>query len=628
MYKKVYRILCMLLFLIPASAFCQQAIPIDSLFNAADNEKADTARMKIYNTIANYYLDNNAGKAIEYLEKAKEIATNHKLALNIANNYYSLGYAYLVKADYDKSLYNYQQSTFIYEQLKDSFRLSNALLSIGNVYFDNKNAEKTNDYYDKAGAIIIALNDTSQVCNYYDTRGITYDQLGKYDSALKYLNKAYSLALKANLVSNAMNTLSNIGLSYKHINQTQKAINCFDTVLQYYKKVNTPPDMYASLYNNIGAAYSQANNFDKAIAAFTSSINLATQAGSTSIVMENYRNLSDMYGNMKNYEQQTVYLKKYYHLKDSIFTIDKSNQLTELESDYRIEKKNAELTKKEAEVTKQKSQRNFLLIIASSIFAVMLGFAFFYTRIRAKNKLLQQQNVQISNQKNELLTLNHVKDRLFSIISHDLRNPLVTLRSYLTLADNESISAEKKQMFKAQTMYAVSQTGDMLDNLLAWANMQIKNTRPAIIPVNVQDLVADAISSVKPQALQKQIEIEQQIFAETILGDYNILMIALRNLLTNAIKFSAEKKIVFIGSKKVNDRIYLSVKDEGIGLTEEQVIAINTNDSNSTNGTKGEKGSGLGLFLIKELLKNINASLLIESVPGTGSTFIISLPTR
>jgi tetratricopeptide (TPR) repeat protein len=300
MCKIVSRFLFLLFLLLPATAYCQSTIPIDSLLKAADEEKADTARMKIYNKIANYYMDNNAGKAIEYLEKAKEIATALKLKLKEANNFYSLGFCYKMKADYEKSLYNYQQSTFIYDQLKDSFRMSNALMSIGNVYFDNKDTEKTDFYYDKAGELIIALKDTVQLCSYYDTRGIVYDQLGKYDSALKYLNKAYRLALQNDLTSNAMGTLSNLGLTYKHIYQTQKALHCFDTVLVYYNKVNAPQDMYASLYNNIGATYSQANNFDKALAAFTKSITISKSAGSASTEMEDYRNVSDMYGNIRN----------------------------------------------------------------------------------------------------------------------------------------------------------------------------------------------------------------------------------------------------------------------------------------------------------------------------------------
>ena len=611
---------------IPVLCFCQQTIPLDSLLNAVDNEKADSNKIKIYNQLADYYMDNNAGKAIEYLEKSKDIANKLGLKLKEGDNYYSLGFCYLVKADFEKSLYNYQQSTFIYEKLKDSRRLANAYMSIGNVYFQNKDTVKTDLYYDKAEKIIIERKDTLQLSSMYDTRGITYDQLGKFDLALSYFRKAYNLAYAVHEADYYMNTLSNIGLTYKHQFKTAEALKCFDSVLVFSIKTGRANDQLASIYNNIAATNAQAGDYPDALQAFTKSIQYAKAAGSPGIEMENYHNISDMYGTMKNFEQQSVYLNKYYHLKDSLFTVDKTNQLTELESTYQIEKKNNELTKKDTELTKQRAQRNIFIIIALSIFVVLAGLAFFYSRIRKKNELLQQKNTQISEQKNELQTLNHVKDRLFSIISHDLRNPLVTLRSYLMLTDNDSLSAEKKHLFKVQTMNAVSQTGDMLDNLLAWANIQIKNTRANIIPLNCNDLVEDVVSNVKAQAFQKQINIVPQIAVETIPGDYDILTIALRNLLTNAIKFSSEKKEIKINCSQKADRILISVQDQGIGLSQDQIKNILDNKNGSTKGTQGEKGSGLGLFLIKELLQSIHAQLLIESEQGKGSTFIISLP--
>src|SRR5690606_1542671 len=123
------------------------------------------------------------------------------------------------------------------------------------------------------------------------------------------------------------------------------------------------------------------------------------------------------------------YLKKFHHLKDSIFTDENKNKLVELEADYMLEKKNAEILKKVAEVVKHTNERNFFIVIAAGILLLLGAGAFFYNRIRNNNALLKEKNIQISEQKNELLTLNHVKDRLFSIISHDLRNPLVTLRA-------------------------------------------------------------------------------------------------------------------------------------------------------------------------------------------------------
>lgn len=237
-----------------------------------------------------------------------------------------------------------------------------------------------------------------------------------------------------------------------------------------------------------------------------------------------------------------------------------------------------------------------------------------------------KKNEQINLQKKELETLNQVKDRLFSIISHDLRNPLVTLRSYLSLADDVTISPDKKELFKKSTMEAVTQTCEMLDNLLVWANMQIKNTTASINPVEIDDCVEDVLNTVQAQARHKNILLEKNITAAVALGDHTILTIAIRNILTNAIKFSNAGSSVYISSLRKNDEVQLLIKDEGIGMDEHQLSQLTLNQTETTRGTGNEKGSGLGIFLVKELLQKINGRLLIESEAGKGSCFTIVLP--
>lgn len=603
----------------------QNRFPADSLLRAADAAVSDTMRMKIYAQLADHYLDNNASKAIEYYEKARTIAAEHDRSLQVANFSYSIGYCYLLMANYNQSLLNYQRSVSIYEKLKDSFRLSNALMSIGNVHFQNKDRKKTNQYYKQAEQLALAMQDSLQLASVYDNRGIMYDQLHEYDSALLYGYKAYHIARMMNDTDFAMNSLSNIGLNYKHQFKTEQALNCFDTVQAWFIKSNAPVERMSMLYNNIGATQAQAGNYKKALEAFTKSIELARKTGSPTVEMENYRNMADMFDQMKDYKQASAYLRQYHHLKDSIFTLDNKNQLTELEAEYNLGKKNVEIVTQEAKIARQTSQRNASIAIAIATLLLLAGLAFFYLRIRKNNQLLTQKNLQINAQKNELQTLNHVKDRLFSIISHDLRNPLVTLRSYLSLADNDAVAPEKKMQFKVQTMQAVINTGDMLDNLLAWANVQIKNVKPAIVPTNIADCVWDTLQHTAAQAEQKQIDIRQHIVAATALADYDILSIALRNLLTNAIKYSEKGKTVFIESRVVDDKVHLSIRDEGIGLSPMQIDEILSNNSYSRAGTQGEKGSGLGLFLVQELLEKINASLHISSKPGEGSRFSIIL---
>lgn len=622
------KLFILLLTLVCCSAFsnAQSGKELDSLLKVLDTQKEDSNQQRTLSRIGSYYIDNNPGKALEYFERAAELAKKFNLSLRLANNYYDMGFCHLLKGDFDQSLNYYQQSEKIYETLKDNRRLVNALMSIGNVFFQNRNLIKAGDYYNKAELIIKQSKDSNQLSTLYSERGLIYDQTNKYDSALMYLEQSLAIA---KLISNEgliANQLANIGLTYKHQKKTALALQYFDSVLVLYNKMEQiPMDNIAAMYNNIGATQAQAGNYAKAIEAFNKSIAGAQQVSIQGIVLENYRNMADMYGDMQDYKSQADYLKKYHALKDSLFSSDNKNLLTQLEADYLLEKKNISLVKQAAETNKQKNQRNIFIVIAVGAILLLTALGFFYRRIRQNNVLLQEKNIQINTQKEELQKLNQVKDRLFSIISHDLRNPLVTLRTYLTMFDNPSLSEEKKLRFKTQTQQAVIQTGDMLDNLLVWANMQIKNTQPSLTTVQLEDCIADAAGAAKAQAEQKNISIQTNIVATTATAEHHILEIVLRNIITNAVKYSNTGSTVFIITQQINSSTEIIVKDEGIGMSAEQIAALLNNAAESTSGTQGEKGSGLGLFLVMELLKKINGSLRIESEPGKGSSFIIEL---
>jgi two-component system, sensor histidine kinase and response regulator len=607
--------------------FCQVSKELDSLLKVLDTEKTDSNVLRTLSRIGSYYIDNNPSKAISYFERSAELAKKINNTLRLGNACYDLGFCYLLKGDFDKSLNYYQQSEKMYSQLNDKRRLVNAYMSIGNVFFQNKSLSKAAEYYTLAENIVQQTKDSNQLSTLYSERGLIYDQLQQYDSALLYLQKAATVAKLINDDGMAVNTLCNIGLTYKHKKNTALALQYFDTVRNRYNAMpDVPLDYIATLYNNIGATQAQAGNYAAAIAAFNKSITSARQAGTKAIEMENYRNMADMYAGMKDYRLQSIYQAKHYQLKDSVFSADNKNQLTQLETDYQLEKKNISLVKQEAETERQKSQRNIFIIIAIGTALLLAALGFFYRRIKQNNVLLQDKNTQINRQKDELQTLNHVKDRLFSIISHDLRNPLTTLKSYLSLADDPSLPAAQKKEFKNQTLLSVSQTSNMLDNLLTWANMQLKNTKPVITQINTEDCIDDAIGAAAAQATQKNVTIHKKIDAETAFGEYHILEIALRNIITNAVKYSHAGGNIFITANNTGKQVHITVKDEGIGMSREQLNEILNNQAESTSGTAGEKGSGLGLFLVKELLQKIDAALLIESDEGKGSSFIIQLP--
>ena len=603
-----------------------QSKQVDSLLKLLDKENIDSNRLKIYRSLGDFYIDNNPGKAIEFFQNAVELSKKTNNNKQLANNCYSIAFCYRNTGDYTKSVEYYLKAVRVYEADKDLRRLANAYMSLAIVHSYNKDFKNASAYHAKAKELIVIRKDTFQLCSLYTDIGTLFDQRKMYDSANIYLQQAYDFAVAIKDEQMAIDCLSNIGLTYKHEGKTKEALANFQKVLLAFKQQQTEPDRYAAVYNNIGATYAQEGNKILAVDAFNKSLAYASASQNPYIEMENYNNMSDLYGKTADFKNQAFYLKKYYNIKDSLFSADKKNQLTQLEADYNIEKKNIEIIKKEGEVQVQKDQKNLLLMLAIAAAVVLVVIVFFYNRIKNKNVLLANQNVQINNQKNELQTLNSVKDRLFSIISHDLRNPLVNLRSYFSLADNPNLSEEKKLAYKNQTLNAVTQTTSLLDNLLVWANMQIKETKPQIKIVNVEDAVLDALDNVNTQALQKKITIQKNLDATSALGDQNIITIAVRNLLTNALKYSNENSTVEINTFHTNNNIIIQIADEGVGMSPEKINQLLSNEAETTAGTAGEKGTGLGIFLVKELLQKINAELLIESMVGKGSTLSIKLP--
>jgi signal transduction histidine kinase len=343
---------------------------------------------------------------------------------------------------------------------------------------------------------------------------------------------------------------------------------------------------------------------------------LAKKAENPETEMENYDYLANAYENIKDYKNQSISLKKYYSIKDSLFNSDSKNKIAELEADFQIEKKNTEIARKEIQINQVNYQRKVWGAVALFLMTLVGFLGYFYRKLKTKNQ-------EIGKQKEELQQLNHVKDRLFAVLSHDLRNPLATLKTYFSLISKPDLLPEKKETYTQQTLKAVNSTSELMDNLLLWANSQIRNHKLTLTQIDLDETIEHTLELVELQAQQKAVHIVSQIEVKEVIANQNALETILRNLLTNAIKFSPSNSTVTIKSFYENNRITISVSDEGIGLSPEKMEGIYKSEITNTSGTMGEKGSGLGLILVRELAKQINANLAVESKEGLGSSFKI-----
>lgn len=596
---------------------------IDSL--AAVLEKhpdADSIRQQALQDLGALFVDIDNVRAAAYYKQAAELAQQLELALPEWRAWYNLGYSNFSAGNYKDAIEYYLKAIRIAEKEKYKSRLANSYMSLGNVFMEMADFAKAKYYHDQSAAVHIRNKDTLGLASYYNEIGLGFSRQKQLDSAAFYYNKGLVLARQMNDGLMQSDILANLGLNYKNQQRYPEALAMLKQAWWLGPQHYNTPDYKAALLNNLGAGYMVNGMYDSAKAAYFGSIAYSKEAGSKASVMENYRNLGELFGMMNQPDSQLVYIQQYYALKDSLLNADVKTAITQKEADYRIDKK-------QAEIDAAKRNRNWLLALAA--LSLLAGAAVYvaWRQTHRSNKQLLELNERISAQKSQLEKLNGLKDRLVSIISHDLRNPLATIQTFFDMSTSGDLSEAQLKPLQQHTSNVVQNTSHMLDNLLLWANLQVRQEQPVLKPVAINPLAAEVVAQVQPQADKKDIQIDVQVPHETvtIMAQEEMLRIVLRNLLTNAVKFSRPQSTIQLRLKEENGTAILSVKDNGVGMTPDQLTAlIQQTNSASTSGTGNEKGTGLGVFLVHELLKTMQGKLEIESAQDEGSVFSVRIP--
>lgn len=260
------------------------------------------------------------------------------------------------------------------------------------------------------------------------------------------------------------------------------------------------------------------------------------------------------------------------------------------------------------------------------------------TRIGDVNsKKLLAANEQIETQKNELeilnsqlLEANATQDKLYSIIAHDLRNPLQFLlfSTDVLYSDYEGMQEEMVSSYIGKVFKTVQNMSDLLENLLQWSMSQSGTLECRPRPINLNELVDEVTDFFYEDAEKKNIELEASITANTcVYADEDMIKSVLRNLISNALKFTAKTGRVTLTTYKKDDFIIISVADTGLGIPQEKLTTLFKIGLNATTqGTCKEKGTGLGLILCKELVEKNGGEIFVKSEEGQGSCFEFSIP--
>jgi signal transduction histidine kinase len=268
--------------------------------------------------------------------------------------------------------------------------------------------------------------------------------------------------------------------------------------------------------------------------------------------------------------------------------------------------------------------------LTATCFITLILTSIYFSRVShlKKQKALLEDSVAIKTV--ELKELNASKDRFFSIIAHDLKNPFNTIIGFSNMLNEELDNVQMTNSREYARMINVSavQTLNLLENLLEWANSQRGKISFNPASLNVNELVREEVLMLKEMAIGKNIELTTDIPPNlNVLADKNMIKTVLRNLISNAVKFTHRNGRVEVKTFVINDMVEIAVRDNGIGMSKVMMDQLFKIDANlSTRGTENEKGTGLGLFLCKEFVEKHGGKIRVESQMGIGSVFIITLP--
>lgn len=551
----------------------------------------------------------NYSQSYEYYVKAKQWAFKYLTSCEVADYSYSLGMVLYRQHKYAESRSYFKES---FDQYSPCIRPDGAVGykrqevagNIGLCYVKTKQYDSALAYFNLALGVITQYSD-SLGFQQDMARAVIWGNMAKVYVALNKLDTAASLFKKSIAV--------NVGKGYDNMDaqlvQAQLA--------EVYEKQSRHPDMFTVLGQ------------------LKTSLDTLPNPAAT---LSWKKLMSDYYRHTGRLPEEYRYYREYISMRDSIRDAESVALQTNITQQIRDREQELEIA-----LLKKNNQLNktyLLITISLAVIAVLVILVFYYIfrKTARLNRLisvqkteLEQRKEELEQQKEELEQLNHVKNRLFSIISHDMRAPVNALSAFVTVLEETDQSKESLVRFSNQLKKKLASASGMMENLLSWAASQLQGFRPLLQRTGLHEIAEKAIGNTSGLAEEKQIRLVNEIAPViTAIVDRDMLQVVIRNLLHNAIKYSRPGDSVTVSSRAgVQGQVIIQVSDKGTGMPEDYVTKINSNNPEvlrSTGGTLKEKGTGLGIYLCRNFAIMMNGDLQVKSEPGKGTIVSVTVP--
>jgi signal transduction histidine kinase/tetratricopeptide (TPR) repeat protein len=561
-------------------------------------------------------------------------AFNHyKLAINFAkkNNdlsqiAYSLnniGDFYYKSALFSVALENIFHAYEIFEQIGDERGMAYALNDIGEIYLKQNDYQKALDYFLQSGEIRLRINDIRGYAKSLLNLAAVYFKQEMDEIALDTYKKARLYSKKANYFKGESWVLAGISDIYMRQGLFDKALDDRFKSLRIDLEIS---NKYGEIinYNQIGSIYLTKGLKLKAEEYLIKALQESERTGYLDQQLKSYDLLRQLYFKSDQLSIAYRYFESYETIKDSIYSQESANKIADLQTAFISERKDRENEILRKDVEFGQKNNTYLLIISLLVSGAVFLFISKFRLEKRANNLLNEANQKLSE-------LNAQKDKMFSIIGHDLKNPAATIQNILNVLIEDYIEleeVEKKQLLQSALTSSQRHTKLLLE-LLEWGNLSSGLIDVEIIELKLNDIVLQLVELLSPSAKEKNIDIEYNIENDIVFSDKHMINAVLRNLVSNSIKFTQHGGKITISDYQDDQFHYISTKDNGVGIETNKIDELFRIDKVVTSiGTAGESGTGLGLLIANEFVKKCGGEILVKSKLSEGSEFIIKLPKK
>lgn len=621
-------------FLFFASCFFLLQGPEAAAHSDDDGRGEAFSRVDSMNTRGGEYIRTSPDSALMILRDAYELSKKEEYEEGQALSSFLLGNYYMNRGQLELAYQYFYGSVQLNQKLGKLGALAECYNSMGDIFRRQKNYKEATKNYQQSLQLARKLKDTLLMAENINNYGDVFRDQRDYETAILHYNEALALDEKIRNVFGVTDGYNNLGDVYLYLERYSEAIEYFNKALRLAESMDNQLEIADNL-NKLGLVYTRTGEYETALFYSKLAATVSNRIRLTEELMEAYRNLTDIYQHLQRFDRALESHKLFTQFQDSLLGVRSVRQISELQFLYESERKDNEILLKQAQLEAQSLQLKWLATAVVLLLALaMVLYKNFVSKQRVNNRLLQQQQ-EIQSQKRDLeeknqmlRRINDEKNEIIGMVAHDLRAPINQVQSVVNLMqyEKEGLSEDMNSYLDILDK-ATSRMKFMVSEILNIEAIENSSFDLELKPVNLQQIIEEEAQNFRLYADKKQLALKVETAgpAACAVVDENIYRNIIENLLSNALKYSPGGKTIQLRVKIENGQIVTSVKDEGPGLSDEDMKRVfGKFQKLSARPTGGEVSIGLGLSLVKKFTEAMGGTVWCESELGKGAEFFVA----